>query len=167
MLEAAARFPGADFVLVGDGIMAGELRDRALNEGLKNVQFAGPLPMSRVREEYRRADIFFFPSKWEGSPKVLLEAAACALPVIASGAYEPETVIDGRTGFLATESDDFFAHLAKLLETPELRRELGSAARTHAQTFDWSVITRRWEEVFERLAGASTSRRTAAIAASF
>ena len=167
VLEAAARFPGADFVLVGDGIMAGELRDRALKEPLRNVQFAGSLPMSRVREEYRRADIFFFPSQWEGSPKVILEAAACGLPAIASRAYEPETVVDGRTGFLATEPDDFFGHLVKLLETPELRRDLGRAARAHAQTFDWGVITRRWEEIFERLTGASISKRRAAIAASF
>jgi len=167
VLEAAARFPAADFVLVGDGIMAGELRDRARNERLKNVLFAGPLPMSRVREEYRQADIFFFPSKWEGSPKVILEAAACALPVIASGSYQPETVVHARTGFLATEPDDFFAHLEKLLETPQLRRELGCAGRAHAQTFDWNVITRRWQEIFKGLAGASITKRRAAIAASF
>jgi glycosyltransferase involved in cell wall biosynthesis len=167
VLEAAARFPAADFVLVGDGTMAGEVRYRARNDGLKNVQFPGPLPMSRVRDEYRRADIFFFPSKWEGSPKVILEAAACALPVIASGSYQPETVVHGRTGFVATEPDDFFAHLEKLLDNPQLRRELGRAGRAHAQTFDWGVITRRWEEIFERLVGASTGKRRAAIAASF
>ena len=166
VLDAAARFPAADFVLVGDGVMAEELRERALKEGLNNVSFTGALPIWRVREEYRGADIFFFPSNWEGSPKVILEAAACGLPVIASRAYEPETVVHRRTGYLAAEPDDFFGHLEKLLESPQLRRDLGCAGRAHAQTFDWGVITRRWEEIFEGLAAVSTSKRRAAIAAS-
>ena len=166
VLDAATHFPAADFVLVGDGIMAEELRERAVRERLHNVEFTGALPISRVREEYRRADIFFFPSRWEGSPKVILEAAACGLPVIASLAYEPETVVHGSTGYLASEPSDFSACFAKLLENPELRRELGCAGRAHAQMFDWAGITRRWEEIFERLAGASISKRRAAIAAS-
>lgn len=166
VLEAAARFQGADFVLVGDGIMAQELRDCAARERLQNVEFMGAMPIAQVREEYRRADIFFFPSKWEGSPKVILEAAACGLPVIASRAYEPETVVDGRTGCLASKPEDFFACLARLLERPELRREMGAAGRAHARGFDWAVITQKWEEIFARLAATSTSKRRAAIAAS-
>jgi glycosyltransferase involved in cell wall biosynthesis len=133
---------------------------------LANVQFTGAIPIAQVREEYRRADIFFFPSKWEGSPKVILEAAACGLPVIASAAYEPETVVHGSTGYLASEPEQFFSYLGRLLENPELRCDLGRARRAHAQKFDWAGVTAKWEEIFERLASTATRKRTAAIAAS-
>ncbi len=166
VLEAAARFRGADFVLVGAGVLAQQLRERAAKEHLANVRLAGAMPIAQVRQEYQRADIFFFPSKWEGSPKVILEAAASGLPIIASAAYEPETVVHGRTGYLTSESQDFFSWLATLLENTELRRELGHAGRAYAQQFDWGSITRKWEEIFERLASTSTRKRTAAIAAS-
>ncbi len=69
LLEAAARFPQADFVLVGDGFMAAELKDRKQREKLTNVVFAGLLGTEGLRQEYQRADVFFPPSIWEGSPK--------------------------------------------------------------------------------------------------
>ena len=166
VLEAAARCPQADFVLVGDGIMGQELRDRAKTERLANVIFEGPLPFDRVREQYRQADVFFFPSKWEGSPKVLLEAAACGLPVIASRRYEPESVVDGRTGFLASEPEEFFACLQKLLLNPGLRREMGRAGRAHIQKFDWAAVTRKWEEIFTAVAATSRPKKRIAVAAS-
>jgi glycosyltransferase involved in cell wall biosynthesis len=153
VLDAAERYPQADFVLVGDGVMAQALRDRA--RGMANVVMRGTLARTAVREEYRGADIFLFPSRWEGSPRVLLEAAASGLPVIARRDYEPESVIDGKTGFLAATDDELMAHLAQLLASHHLCRTLGEAARNHASRFNWDVITRQWETIFTRLAHAS------------
>jgi glycosyltransferase involved in cell wall biosynthesis len=149
VLDAAQHHPQADFVLVGDGVMAQELRDRA--KGLANIVMRGSLGRAAVREEYRQADIFLFPSHWEGSPRVLLEAAASGLPVIARKDYEPESVIDGTTGFLAATDGEVMARLAQLLASPDLRRTLGQAARRHISHFGWDVITRQWETIFTRL----------------
>ena len=82
LLEAAPRFPLVDFVVVGDGLMAQELAWRVQAERLPNVRLVGALDRDALLLEYQSADIFFFPSRWEGSPKVILEAAACGLPVI-------------------------------------------------------------------------------------
>jgi glycosyltransferase involved in cell wall biosynthesis len=150
VLAAAQRYPHADFVVVGDGVMAQELRDRA--KGIANVVMRGSLGRNAVREEYRGADIFLFPSRWEGSPRVLLEAAASGLPVIARKAYEPESVIDGKTGFLAATDDELIKRLSQLLADPELCRALGQAGRSHAASFSWDEITREWETIFTRLA---------------
>jgi glycosyltransferase involved in cell wall biosynthesis len=150
VLDAAQRYPQADFVLVGDGVMAPELRDRA--KGLANVVMRGTLGRTAIREEYRNADIFLFPSRWEGSPRVLMEAAASGLPVIARKDYEPESVIDGKTGFLAATDDELTTRLAQLLASPDLCRSLGQAARSHISRFSWDVITRQWEAIFMRLA---------------
>ena len=161
LLNAAARFPEADFSLVGEGLMADELKARMEREQLTNVTLTGSLGAEQLREQYQKADIFLFPSAWEGSPKVLLEAAACGLPVIARKNYQPETVVHGQTGYLAGSDDEVFARLEELLSHPDQRRKLGEAGRKHSERFDWGPITRRWEEVFLDL----MSRKTAARAA--
>jgi glycosyltransferase involved in cell wall biosynthesis len=152
LLRAAPGFPNAEFVIVGDGLMAAELEERARREKLVNVRFARGLDVSALREQYRAADIFLFPSHWEGSPKVILEAAACGLPVIARADYQPETVLDGQTGYLGRGDDELLAHLERLIASPDLRRSMGRASRAHIEKFDWDPITRRWEEIFLSLA---------------
>jgi glycosyltransferase involved in cell wall biosynthesis len=150
VLHAARHYPQADFILVGDGVMAEQLHDQA--NDLTNVEMRGTLGRTAIREEYRRADVFLFPSRWEGSPRVLLEAAASGLPVIAREDYEPESVIDGITGFLVMDDDEMMTRLALLLEDADLRRRLGRAGHSHAARFSWDVITRQWEAIFNRLA---------------
>ena len=161
LLDAAARFSEADFVIVGEGLMADELKAWIKRERLRNVTLAGVLEAEPLKQQYQQADIFLFPSKWEGSPKVLLEAAACGLPVIAREKYQPETVVQGETGFLANSDDELFVRLQELLSRPEQRRKFGAAGRKHSELFDWGPITRRWEGVFLDL----MSRKTAARAA--
>jgi glycosyltransferase involved in cell wall biosynthesis len=150
VLDAAQRYPGAEFVIVGAGVMAQELRERA--KALPNVTMRGSLGRSEVRDEYRAADIFLFPSRWEGSPRVLMEAAASGLPVIARKDYEPESVIDGKTGFLAASDEELIAALAQLLSQPDLCRTFGQSGHAHIARFSWDLITRQWESVFTRLA---------------
>jgi glycosyltransferase involved in cell wall biosynthesis len=152
LLDAAQRFPQADFVVVGDGVMGQQLRNRT--KGLPNVEMHGTLGRTAIREQYRRADIFLFPSRWEGSPRVLMEAAASGLPVIARKDYEPESVIDGKTGFLAATDEELMTRLSQLLANPELCRALGQAGHSHIARFGWDVITLRWETIFTRLAQA-------------
>jgi glycosyltransferase involved in cell wall biosynthesis len=155
VLDAAEHFPQADFVIVGDGMMAPVLRTRAAK--LANVEMKGSLAVPAVLEEYRRADVFLFPSRWEGSPKVIAEAAACGLPVIARKDYEPETVRDGLTGFLVRDNEELFARLEFLLSHPEECRSMGQRGREHIAAFDWNVVVRKWEQVFTRLARGSAS----------
>lgn len=161
LLDAASRHPEADFVLVGEGVMAEELKARIEREQLRNVTLSRLLGAEHLKQQYQQADIFLFPSTWEGSPKVLLEAAASGVPVIARQNYQPETVVHGETGYLAGSDDELFDRLQGLLSHPDQRRKLGEAGRRHSERFDWDLITRRWEEVFLDL----MARKTAACAA--
>ena len=161
LLDAAARFPQADFILAGDGLMAGDLRTRIQQERLGNVTLLGAIRAEAVREQYQQADLFLFPSLWEGSPKVILEAAACGLPVIARNNYQPETVVDGDTGYLVASDAELFVRLEDLLSRASLRRTLGEAGLKHSERFDWDAITRQWEEIFERLVSQKAGGRIA------
>jgi glycosyltransferase involved in cell wall biosynthesis len=151
MLRAAVQFPAADFVIVGDGMLAADLENQAREQGLTNVKFLRAMSRIDLREQYCQADIFLFPSKWEGSPKVILEAAACGLPVIARNDYKPETVLDGHTGFLGGSDDELLDRLGRLLVNSQLRQDMGRASRALSEQFDWDLITRRWEDVFARV----------------
>ena len=159
VLDAALRFPQADFRIAGEGPLAAELRRRATMEGLKNVEFLGSLKADSLRVEYQSADIFLFPSGWEGSPKVILEAAACGLPVIARSDYSPETVLHGVSGYQAASDEDIFAHLQALLNNPALRQKLGGNGRRLSEKYDWDVITTQWEEAFTQLATQNELRK--------
>jgi glycosyltransferase involved in cell wall biosynthesis len=150
LVEAASRFPQTDFVIVGDGPMAPELRKQVQERRLANCELMGTLCGAALLVQYRQADIFLFPSHWEGSPKVILEAAACGLPVLARKDYEPDTVVHGRTGYLGASASELLEYLRTLLVNAELRRTMGRAGRELSERFDWDPITRRWEEVFLR-----------------
>lgn len=152
VVDAAARFPQADFRIAGDGSLGVELRRRVMTEKLRNVHFLGLLTADCLRVEYQSADVFLLPSRWEGSPKVILEAAACGLPVIARSDYSPETVLHGVSGYHAVSDQSIFAHLEDLLNNPALRQELGKSGRRLSEKYDWDVITAQWEEAFAHLA---------------
>jgi glycosyltransferase involved in cell wall biosynthesis len=151
LLDAALRFPQAEFVIVGDGMMRAELANRVCREKLRNVAICGALGTEEVRNHYRNADVFLFPSLWEGSPKVILEAAACGLPVIARKDYLPETVVDGSTGFLVSSEEQLLTRLEQLLNDLELRRSFGIAGRKLSERFDWDRIADQWQETMLRL----------------
>jgi glycosyltransferase involved in cell wall biosynthesis len=159
VVDAAARFPQADFRIAGDGPLAVEMRRRVTTEKLKNVDFLGLLTADCLRVEYQSADIFLFPSRWEGSPKVILEAAACGLPVIARSDYSPETVLHGVSGYQAASDQSIFAHLEDLLNNPALRQELGRNGRRLSEKYDWDVITAQWEEAFAQSARQRQMRK--------
>jgi glycosyltransferase involved in cell wall biosynthesis len=84
----------------------------------------------------RACDLLVLPTRREGFPNVVLEAAACGLPVVttdATGAID--SVVDGETGFSVPKRDA--AALAKALSAlvadAELRRSMGMAARRRAE----------------------------------
>jgi colanic acid/amylovoran biosynthesis glycosyltransferase len=136
-----------DLVLVGDGPMAEVLKRQA--SGLTRVRFLGWLPNQEVRCLMKAALAICVPSvaaqtgDSEGLPNVVLEAMACAVPVIGSNiAGIAEAVEHDNTGFLVRPADPpAIATVARqLLGDPALRRRMGLAARA-AATERFSAVT--------------------------
>ena len=80
LLDAAVRHPEADFVVVGEGLMENELKLRIEREQLRNVTLTGLLGVDQLKQEYQHADVFFFPSTWEGSPRSCWKPRRAACP---------------------------------------------------------------------------------------
>jgi alpha-maltose-1-phosphate synthase len=95
----------------------------------------GRLSQSEIRDEYRRCDALIAPTRMEGLPLAVLEAAACGLPIIASdSASLPEAVIDRVTGLICPVDDPAsFADAARYLrEHPHEARGMREQARNMA-----------------------------------
>jgi glycosyltransferase involved in cell wall biosynthesis len=72
-------------LLIGQGPLRRSLGRRIARLGLDDrVRLMGPYPHDRLGDWYRAADLFVLPSRSEGVPVVLLEAAACGKPFVAS-----------------------------------------------------------------------------------
>lgn len=101
------------------------------------------------------ADIFCLPSYREGFGMTIIEAAACALPTVASRIYGIiDAVADGKTGLLF-EAGDVSAltqALLKLILENDLRHQMGNAARMRAlELFSSEKITREMVMLYDRL----------------
>ena len=126
-----ARYPDAEFWIVGDGSCRAQLVAMARQAGvLSRFQFLGhrddvPAVLSNV-------DLFVLASRSEAFPNSLIEAMAAGLPVVATAVGGiPELVADGHTGRLVPPGDaEALAHaLLDLLDGPTRAAELGRAAR--------------------------------------
>jgi glycosyltransferase involved in cell wall biosynthesis len=94
-LDLAARYPGdAGFVLIGPGSLERALRKRVMTEGLaERVAFMGEVP--ETTGYLSQFDVLALPSRHEGFPMVLLEAAACGVPLVAFDVGGVAEVLDG------------------------------------------------------------------------
>lgn len=85
MAELVGALPGARLRIVGDGPLRAGLRKQAEQLGLSDrVEFLGARGVDEIRSELSRADLFVISSRDEGLPRTLLEAAAAAVPVVAT-----------------------------------------------------------------------------------
>jgi polysaccharide pyruvyl transferase CsaB len=114
---------------------------------------------------YRSADICLIPSVGsEGQSLACLEAMASGCAVVATRVGGlPELVQDGVNGLICEPSPDAIASaIRRLLQDPQLRQNLGAAARSTAERHSLAIWRDRWEKFLVELgwvehAGAATS----------
>jgi teichuronic acid biosynthesis glycosyltransferase TuaC len=104
---------------------------------------------------YRGCDIFVFASHQEGFGNVVIEAMAYSLPVVSRllRGVTDYIIASGRTGFLFTGSDEYCAHIERLVADRRLRGAVGEAARAHvAENFDLADIAAQYSHTYAYLA---------------
>lgn len=155
---AREQVPEARLLFVGD--LARSKQDLpALAESMgsgDHVHFTGRVDHIDLPIYYQMADLFVFPSSYEGLARVLMEAAAAGLPLLASGrGGVAEIVRDGVTGVYLAEDEhlgqQFADQIVRLLRDPDLRARYGRAAQELALTeFDADTYPARWVDVWSR-----------------
>lgn len=114
----------------------------------------GQTPRDALLREMSEADVFVFPSLFEGFALVILEAMAAGLPVITTpNTAGPDLIEDGKEGLIVPAGDPtaLRAAMESLLNDPEHARAMGRAAHEKAKEYTWERYGERWGALVREL----------------
>jgi glycosyltransferase involved in cell wall biosynthesis len=142
----------------------GELRE-PLQAQVQALGLQGTVVFAGLRRDVPRLlaalDVMVMPSRWEGLPMALLEAMACARAVVATRVGGiPDVVVDGEHGLLVSPQDPpaLAQALARVIEAPALRQQLGHAAREVVlQRFDAQRTSGAYEALYAQALGLEST----------
>ncbi len=149
------RHPNSQMLLAGGGEQEPVLRSLATALGINSkVRFLGR--RQDVPSLMNAADGMILTSTYEALPLVLLEAAACGLPAVATrvGGTE-EAIVEGATGYLAPVADTVGLGdaMSRLAGMPALERaRMARAAREHVvRHYQFDAVMDQWEALYRDL----------------
>jgi len=134
-------------------LMIGKDRLPATFKNLECVYTGYVKDTEKMMQCYSASDIFFYPTKADNLPNVLIEAGSCETACIT---YDVggcrEIVQDGVTGYVIAPGDheQFASQTLHLLRQPDLCRQFGKAARNFvAQYFGMKVVAGQYYHLFQ------------------
>ncbi len=158
-----AAYPQVRLLLVGEGPLEPACRALASRLGVADaIVFLGR--RRDVAHLLQAADVFVFPSLFEGTGVALLEAMAMAKPIVASDAAAiVEVVGDGAVLVPRGDADRLAGAVVTLVSRPNLWRPLGARARRRVEErFDIAVNALAFGAVCERVARMAHPARAGA-----
>lgn len=152
----AERGVNFEFHIVGDGPMLATGRAFVRQHGLEGrFVFHGFVPYGpQLRQHYRRADLFVFPSLSEGSPKVVLEAMAQALPIVSTAVGAVSSyATDGVHGRLVPPRDSraIAEAVINLADDASRYSQMSAACMDTAAKLTLARVTQRWIDDLSRV----------------
>ncbi len=130
-----------------------ELYDFINKENLEDrVVFAGYVPDYDLPALYNAADLFVFPSLYEGFGLPIVEAQACGLPVISSNTSSMPEIVE-RSGILLNPKDvEVWAdNIYKVLTNENMQKEMREKGLLQAKKFSWEKCAQETLQVYEEV----------------
>lgn len=148
--------PNVRVLLIGNGPLESKFRNMIREMKIQNeVRFLGKIPNKELSRYLNAADLYISSSLSDGSSLSLLEAMACALPVIVTDVPAIlEWVADGVNGLVVARKNSALLSksIVSLLANRDLLREMGEKnlmiARERA---DWNRNFKKLEMIYEEL----------------
>jgi len=148
--------PALELCLAGTGLPESEVLAAFPAEDRSRIQVLPQVTRQQLSAILAQDQIFLLPSFFEGMPLSLLEAMATGLPCVATDTCGMKDVITHeRSGYRLPigEPCAWLACVRRLLESPDLRKKIGNAAREVAGERTWPAVAVEWEALFVRAAG--------------
>jgi len=143
--EARADLPGLRLRVVG--VPAGKPTE--------GVDWLGVIPPDRMAEVYRNADLFIFPTRYESSGLVVIEAMVAGLPVIVSDCVGAGIVTHGRNGVVvAGYNPAHYAEALRHLAPAATRFEIAEANIEDVRRFNVDSTVSGYAAVVESFAAS-------------
>jgi len=159
LLDAVASMDGFDgsVCIVGDGplfdSLASEIEARGLSDRVFLTGYRDDVPWVLAA-----SDVLVLPSFREGTPRVITEAMASGLPVVATDiAGIPEQVHDGKNGYLVPTGDAAAVRerLGELVEDYGLRERMGERGLERVEAFSIEAMVGQLDGVYQDLLNRS------------
>jgi glycosyltransferase involved in cell wall biosynthesis len=154
-----------DLVLAGEQRWSTSAELRVVKElGIEDrLHFPGWVQHSDLPAVYSMAELFAFPSLYEGFGIPLVEAMACGCPALSANTCAPPEVLDG-SGYLVDPLNitDIAEGMRKILLDAGLRATMTAKGLERAKAFSWEQCARQVLQVFDGLQpanAAETARR--------
>jgi len=124
----------------------------------KHIFLQGEKKQEELPLLFSQADIFLLPSRVEALPVCLMEAGACALPVVATDVGSiREIVVDGETGCLVPSADPrkIAEKIEFFIEKPKEGKRMGQNARKYvSQHYNIKTLNQKLSDLFQKLSGS-------------
>lgn len=122
------------------------------NEILKDIIFTGFIPQKDLIDLLNLADVFIFPSFFEGFGIPNLEAMACGCPVITSNAFAIQEIVGDAALLLEDNSnhEELAEKINLLLKDKKLRDELIKKGLARSKLFSWEKSAQTVLKIYER-----------------
>jgi glycosyltransferase involved in cell wall biosynthesis len=151
VIEALADLPDWNLLIAGDGPLRSALEERARTCGCADrVRFAGPVRHEELVRYYNAADAVVLASSREGMANVVLEAAACGTPVVATRVGgNAEVIEEPAMGRLLSDRSAaaIVAAVRDLQSQPAHRAQI----RDRAERLSWGPTIAGLVSLFERV----------------
>ena len=156
LVKALHRLGRPDLKLViagGKGWLEDPLYQQIEEMGMgKQVQFLGFANDDDLPALYSAAEVFAFPSLYEGFGLPPLEAMACGVPVVSSNTSSlPEVVANAALTVNPTDVEALADALGRLLDDHALRNTLINRGQLRVQGFSWTASARVLKQIYRRL----------------
>lgn len=166
MTRVHAQRPDVFFVIVGESLYQHELNMDALKVEAQRLGIAHRVVFTGGRDDVflilRAVDILVHPSEKEAFGRVIIEAMAMGVSVVATRCGGPQEIIEhGETGLLVDvgDAEAMARETSRLLEDAALRKALGERGRQHVeQDFDSARLTEPFNRMIGELAGREMRR---------
>lgn len=158
LLEACERkrdlLRGRRLIAVGNAEHRfGDIRATARRLGLADlVVCAGRCSVPELRSLYSHAELFVFPSLYEGFGMPILEAMACGAPVITSSTTAlPEVAGDAALLVDPQDAEALAEAMTRVIQDPGLREALKAKGRDRVRQFTWRRAAQQTLDVYRSL----------------
>lgn len=133
------------FKWIGGGEISGSL------ELPSNMEITGWLGRQDALDHLADADLYVHTAHFEGLSIAIIEAMMIGLPVLAKpGSGTTELIVEGYSGYLCENADEFTARIRECIAKPESLAELGSnGSRIAAEDYSVNTVAPRWRSLYQ------------------